>query len=241
MKKSKMKVLKIILITVLVLLITLLAIVMRRAVILSSIDKKVTEYENNNKNIYIKRTFDYVDYKSEIERFIKDDIDKMILSKTDLQGNKTTLIQITYPNERKLYTEKDGVKVMNTYNDKAPIRGSHIENLSEENYSTYTAIPNFAYCINAFERFLNSIFTSINTTEIDGVQCYELKNSHDPNYIYSENATQLLMYVNKETGLPVKKIEKIKENGVEKENITTYEISFNTVTEEDIKEPDEWK
>ena len=92
MKKSKMKVLKIILITVLVLLITLLAIVMRRAVILSSIDKKVTEYENNNKNIYIKRTFDYVDYKSEIERFIKDDIDKMILSKTDLQGNKTTLI-----------------------------------------------------------------------------------------------------------------------------------------------------
>ena len=113
MKKTKMKIWKIILIVFLALLIAFIAIVTRRVIILSNIDKKVTDCENNNKNIYIKTTLDYADYKSEIERFIKDDVDKVILKKTDLEGNEIKLIQITYPNERKVYTEKNGIKVMN--------------------------------------------------------------------------------------------------------------------------------
>ena len=238
MKKTKMKIWKIILIVFLALLIAFIAIVTRRVIILSNIDKKVTDCENNNKNIYIKTTLDYADYKSEIERFIKDDVDKVILKKTDLEENEIKLIQVTYPNERKVYTEKNGIKVMNVYNEKAPIRGAHIENLPEENYASYAVITNFAYSISIYERILSSILTSIKTVELDGVKCYELSSLHTPNYIYSENTSKLSMFVNKETGLPVKRVEVIKENGVEKENITTYECKFNIVTDEDIKEPD---
>ena len=61
MKKTKMKIWKIILIVFLALLIAFIAIVTRRVIILSNIDKKVTDCENNNKNIYIKTTLDYAD------------------------------------------------------------------------------------------------------------------------------------------------------------------------------------
>lgn len=56
--------------------------------------------------------------------------------------------------------------------------------------------------------------------------------------MYQSNTNKLLIYVDKDTGLTVKRIEQIIEDGNIKENITTCEYKFNEVTDEDIKEPD---
>lgn len=235
MEKKKTKLWKIILLILVIVLLAISIITIRKVLILSDLDKKVTDYENNNNNIYIKTTFNFNDYNSQMERFIKDDVDKVILEKTDSSGIKSKIIQITYPNERKFYTEFKDNKILHIYSEKAPTRGAHIEGSATV---TYSSIMNFTYSISLPERILNSLVTKIKTTEVDGIKCYELSSLCSSNYIYDENATKLLVYINKDTGLPIKAIEKIKESGTLKENITTYEYKFNVVTDDDLKEPD---
>ena len=55
MEKSKLKIFKIALIVIAIMICILIAVIARRAIILSKIDKKVTEIENNN-NILHKNT-----------------------------------------------------------------------------------------------------------------------------------------------------------------------------------------
>lgn len=235
MEKKKVKIWKILLATILVILFIFIIIISRKASILYKIDRKVREYEDNNSNIYIKTNFDFYEHTSKIEKFIKDDIDKTVLEKTDLEGNKTKIIQIIYPNERKLYTENKDNKIMHVYEEKAPVRGYDIERTVE---SSYTAIGNAGYSSNFFETIFNSIVTKIRLVEIDGRKCYELSSLWSTNYMYQSNTNKLLIYVDKDTGLTVKRIEQIIEDGNIKENITTCEYKFNEVTDEDIKEPD---
>lgn len=235
MEKKKMKLWKKVLIVIAIILLIFIILTLRKTIILSDIDNKVTNLENRNKNIYAETTIETNSYTTKLKRYIKDDIDKLVLEKTDENGEKTKIIQITYPNQRKIFTEKDNFKVMNIYDEVAPIRGSHIENTTT---SSYTTIINFAYSISIPEQILNSILTTINSTEIDGKECYELSSKYNTNFIYSQNGKQMKAYVEKETGLPVKLVEVIEENGKKSENITNYEYKFDCVTDEDIKEPD---
>lgn len=234
MEKKKVKIWKILLATILVILFIFIIIILRKASILYKIDRKVREYEENNSNIYIKTTFNFYEHTSQIETFVKDDINKTVLEKTDLEGNKTKIIQITYPNERKLYTENKDNKIMYVYEEKAPIRGYDIERTAD---SSYTVIGNAGYSSNFFETIFNSIVTKIKLVEIDGRKCYELSSLWSTNYMYQSNTNKLLIYVDKDTGLTVKRIEQIIEDGNIKENITTCEYKFNEVTDEDIKKP----
>ena len=48
----------------------------------------------------------------------------------------------------------------------------------------------------------------------------------------------MIAYVEKDTGLPIKLVEKIEENGAIKEHITEYKVEFDCVTDEDLVEPD---
>lgn len=234
MEKKKVKIWKILLATILVILFIFIIIISRKASILYKIDRKVREYEDNNSNIYIKTNFNFYEHTSQIETFVKDDINKTVLEKTDLEGNKTKIIQITYPNERKLFTENKDNKVMYVYEEKAPVRGY---NLERETVASYTVIGNAGYSSNFFETIFNSLVTKIKLVEIDGRKCYELSSLWNTNYLYKNNTNKLLTYVDKDTGLTVKRIEQIIEDGDIKENITTCEYKFNEVTDEDIKEP----
>lgn len=240
MEKKKMKLWKKILIVLAILLIILIIFIGRKVIILSNLDNKVSDYENNYKNIYIKTIFDYNDYKSESERFVKDNVDKLVIEKTDNTGEKSKIIQITYENERKMFTEANGNKIMNVYKEETAVRGAHIEDSA--NFS-YSVIRNFAYATSLPERILDAIVTKIKLVEIDNKQCYELSSTHNSNFLYSENTSEMKAYVEKDTGLPVKMIEVVNENGERKENISTFECKFNIVTDEDIKEPnnDEYK
>ncbi len=237
MEKKKMKLWKKILIVIVIILMIAIAIVARRAIILADIDKKVTDYENNNKNIYSKTMYEFSDYNSTIERFIKDDVDKMILERTSKDGEKVTVTQIIYPTQRKMFTEARETKVMYIYEEEAPVRGSHLE-AGIAPIASYNTIMNFAYSTNLPERILNAIVTSIKTVEIDGKQCYELSSLFSSNVLYQEGTVQNLMYIEKETGLPVKVIQKVNEDGEIIENTTKYQYSFGTVTDEDMQEPD---
>lgn len=237
MEKKKMKLWKKILIVVLILFTMFMINVTRKAIILSSIDKKVTALENNNHNIYVKTIFGHSEYKSQIERFIKDDVEKLVIEKTDQENGTVKIIQITYPNERKVYTEDQNNKVMYTYKEKAPIRGAHIE-MTETGRAYTNALANVGYTTNLQERMLSSIMNKIRTVEVDGKKCYELSILYDLNFLCDQNIKELSVLVDKETGLVIRNIEKIKKDGKIEERITNYEYKFNEVTDKDMEEPD---
>ena len=75
------------------------------------------------------------------------------------------------------------------------------------------------------------------TVKIDGKEFYEVSGKYSPSTLYSENTEKISVYVEKETGLTIKKVEIINENGQKVENITTFEYKFDSVTDEDVKEP----
>lgn len=51
-----------------------------------------------------------------------------------------------------MFTEVNGVKVMNEYNEKTAVRGAHIEKQTE---SSYTTISNPAYSVSKKEMIIN--------------------------------------------------------------------------------------
>ena len=234
-EKKKMKLWKKVLIIIAIILLIFIAIVLRKFIILADIDSKVSEYENNNGNIYSKIISTNSEYTIQTEYYIKDDIIKYVLEKTDKNGEKTKLTQITYPHERKLYAENANKKVMRVYKEEAPVRGSHIET---EAPATISTIVNFGYSMSIPERIINSICTRIKSTEIDGKDCYELYGILGSNYLVSKG-TKIKAYAEKETGLPVKYIEYDKNNNQNVITTTEYEYEFNCVTDEDLIEPDE--
>ena len=116
MEKQPMKPWKKILIAVIVILVVLGALVARRAIILSDLDKKASEYEDKQ-NIYIKTTIKKSKMSSQMERYIYNDIDKIVVEGNTANGS-AKLTQIVYPTMRKFYTEKDDKKEMSVYESK---------------------------------------------------------------------------------------------------------------------------
>lgn len=234
--KSKTKCLKILLLVIAIIVCIFIAIVTRRTIILSEIDKKVTELENNSNNFYMKTTFiDEKNYTASIERYIKDDVSKLVMEKTTPDGKNAKITEITYPEKRKMFTEVNGVKVMHEYNEKTAIRGAHIEKQTE---SSYTTISNPAYSMSKSEMIINAIVTSIKTKKIDGKDYYILSSKMNTNFFYNTNTTKMTIYVEKDTGLTTKIVEEVNENGEIKEIYKDFEYKFNNVTDEDISEPD---
>lgn len=95
--KSKTKCLKILLLVIAIIVCIFIAIVARRTIILSEIDKKVTELENNSNNFYIKTTFiDENNYTTLIERYIKGDVSKLVMEKTTPEGKNAKISNPAY-------------------------------------------------------------------------------------------------------------------------------------------------
>lgn len=232
----KKKFFKWIFIILLVILLIFLALTFRKVLILSQLDNSVSYYENTKNNIYIKTILNSSTYSSIVEKYIKNNIDKSIIEKIDSNGNKTQIEQYMYPTERKVYQEVDGIKTLSVYQEVASKKGAHLEN---DVSNSYTVIPNYAYSINFSERFLSAIFTSIKKVNVDGEDCYELSGKYSPLFLTEDNCVKTTVYLEKETGLPIKLIEKINENEKIYDRITTYEIKFDYVTDENLIEPDE--
>ena len=236
MEKKNRRMCKKILIVIGIILLLFILITVRKIIILSNIDNRVSDYENNKQNIYGKTVI--TDAENDIttsEVFVKGYIIKETIERKIEDATIGKTVQITYPNERKLFIEYEGKKEVYISNETAPVRGAHIED--KVDYST-SVIINFGYSISLPERILNSIVTSIKTVEVDGKECYELSSLHNSSMLYSEGTKEMQAYVEKETGLPVKTVELIEKDGKTIENVVTYEYKFDVVTAEDMQEPD---
>ena len=132
------------------------------------------------------------------------------------------IIQYDNAERHRVYAEKDGNINMTTdivYEgiSPKPVRGSHLEVPEGVTpFASYTVIPNVGYSNSLLERIINSILTSIKTVKIDGKEFYEVSGKYSPSTLYSENTEKISVYVEKETGLTIKKVEIIDENGQEK-------------------------
>lgn len=231
-----MKLWKKVLIILLIVIAIFVILTLRKMLILISLDNKVSELENTKDNIYVKVISERDDiYKSNVsEVYIKDNTNKSTNTIERLDGGKIELVQITYPNERKLFMNNGTIKTLNVYQEKAPIRGTDIK-LNEENQTSYSVLVNLANTDNLVARIVTSIMTKINEVELDGRECYKLSGKYGTTFMYEPNTKMVYAYIEKETGLLVKLVELMNDG---KEYITTYEYKFDIVTDENLKEPD---
>ena len=225
------KVLKLFLIILLVFLLIGICLIGRKVTILTKLDKSVSNLEDTKDNIYMKIN-NVVDSAKEVETelFIKGDIEKAI----NVVKGTTKRIQIVYPTERKVFIEAEGNKALSIYKETAAKRTTDVNAAP----ATHTVIPNYTHSMSFIERIVIALNTNIKSTSIDGKECYELSGMHSPIFLYHENSTNMSLYIEKDTGLPIKLVEKMEEDGKEKEYLTEYEIKFDVVTDEDLKEPD---
>lgn len=231
-----MKLWKKFLIILLIVVVIFVIFTLRKMFILISLDNRVSTLENTKDNIHVKVVSERDDiYKSNVSGvYIKDDINKSINTIERLDGEKIELVQITYPNERKLFMNNGTKKTLNVYQEKAPIRGSDIE-LTEENQASYSVLVNLASTDNLRARIVTSIMTKVNKVELDGRECYKLSGKYGTTFMYEPDTKMVYAYIEKETGLLLKLVELMNDG---KEYITTYEYKFDIVTDEDLKEPD---
>ncbi len=216
--KSKIgKVVLIILVIVVLIIIVMMFIVGKKIKILKDLDNKVSSLEDNNNNIYMKTTVTTMVSKIEgnistSESFIKDDVCKVSLERKNADGSNYNLVQMIYPEERKLFIDNNGTKTLNLYKEKVPIRNSHIK---EDMESSYVALPNYAIG----HTFLQILFLSIEDVTMDEKECYKIE---------CKNATtRKVCWIEKETGLGVMSISYNKINGIEYESeLSKKEVVF---------------
>lgn len=189
----------------------------RKCIIIKSLQNKVAECEAKE-NIYTK----VVGESAEVEKFIKNDIEKIVMKKKD---NAVTIIQVTEQHERRFYTIVGEQKILRRF--------------KEEKNPISSKVVSFVNTTTWLETLRDSVVSKIYTEKVDGYECYVIDSMKNTNAIYSEGTISLKMYLDKETGLAVKTIETIKnEDGTIEDSVTTYEQKIDVVTDEDMKEPD---
>ena len=213
MKKfsNKMRILKLILF---VILIVFLISTGRKMIILANLSKKAEEYVNSTN--YHRITYGY-----QPDYYVKTEIYTL--------GTKQAVLTTQFVNgekkEVKIYGENG--KINSIYTD---YQGKKTANLNM-NGEMIVNIPNQTYLDdNTWLLFLAAVTSSINNRTINGKECYYISNIYDF-YVYATAGDGI--YLDKETGLTVKSNEN--EDGTWPQADYIYE--FNTVTEEDIKQP----
>ena len=100
---------QILILIILLILLVLVIIISRKATIISSLESKLQEYQQQN-NIYSKTTFDsQVDIDmskvKNFEIYYKDGVEKDVITSAD---NNTKIIQYVYKDKVRIYSEKNG-------------------------------------------------------------------------------------------------------------------------------------
>lgn len=209
----------------------------RNTLILSSIDKMVTNLENNNQNIYARiTTTDINGNITSTEHFLKDNIYKEV-TKVDSPSTDNVDLLITtyiYPSSKKVFTEMENTRSLVIKDDlQSQVRGYHIDN------ATYAIIMNLGFNEDFSTKALASMSSIIRSVKVDNKDYYLIKNFINSGYMYDADAKEIMAYVEKDTGLPFKIVEIFEENGTTLEKISLFEYKFDCVTDSDMVEPDE--
>lgn len=224
MEKKKMKLWKKVLIIIVILLFLFILFTARKMMILFSLNKKVLAYDNAT-NLHTKTDFsnNSTSQFSTIEHFFKDDVIKQVVVSKD---NTRQLIQVTTPNERRNYTISGENKTLNIYHqDNSMV---HLSRAS--NFTGSSSLP---------ECFFTAITSRIYTEDLNQDPHYVIESSSSNNFVLAGDIQKAKAYIHKETGLTTKLVAFAKqEDGSIEEFSISYHYDFNSVTEEDMKEPD---
>ena len=205
-----------ILLIIIIVFVILFLIFFRKMFILNSLYSKISKLQDNNTKENI-----YVDIEMPLgfmKIYIKDNSKRTIIGRKDILAEMN---EYTYPKVKKIFTETEDSKELLISKEKGVIDSSR--------YNILTG--------NFFNRLSQSLKVGIKTVKIDGIKCYEITNFY-PDDPEDGRYKGKVAYVNSETGLPIKVIRRDYENGKLIEEETTFEIKFDCVTEEDMKELD---
>lgn len=202
---------RVLLVLLLIIFILLLGNFIKNMLILNRLRDKVSEW-NQKDNIYMKIETD----SAIIQRYKKDNIEKTII-----QHKKENLIytQIIKEDIRFLFTEKGSEKTVATYK----ATSSDMSNMIGD----YTDTDNF------LEKML-MLGSNISIENVNHKICYAISQKNNSNRFNPDGCKTNILYVEKETGLPIQQIIEFDEY----KEINTYEYSFNTVSDEDLTIPD---
>lgn len=210
---NKKKVLKIILLFILIAIIIFLAITIRKMIIISDLNNKVSKYINSN-NHYEKIVNNFGDM---TEFYLKDENALMIYTLKEKDTGKN----------RKLMQYTKGDKV-NTYID---VEDSKIAMLgaSKDEVQSQIMIMGFDYENNLWSLFKLAAMSKIKTVKYEGKDCYLVQS------LIADNA-----YIQKQTGLTLKANNgySVKEDGTEEAIVAEYYYEFDNVDDSIFVEPD---
>ena len=217
MEKEKIKLWKII-VAILVILLVIFAInTISKVIIFNNLQEKISKYEKSE-NMYSKIDSE----KSITERFIKNDIDKLIIKYKD---KPMTVIQLKNGNECKNYTFFEETKkvTVTDVNNMDALRVTKINNTINTN--------------SFIDKLIKCITSKVSTETIDGKEYYVIDGKLSGSQLMLQNVISTKAYIDRETGLTMKIIEITKENNNKKEYITNYEYNFDSITDDEISEP----
>ena len=211
----KLRILKITLLSIILILVVLfVAFPGRKMVIIKSLEDKFQVYEQQSDNVYIKALM-YNDSNLQFtyENYYKDgDLKKYVM--TNLEAD-IKVTQYVYPNEIKEFIEEPEGKRLN---------------IEPRKNAALPALMNYFYNDSLIGTFFMSMDYKITTGDVNGKECYVFSRK------YVKPETKIDIYIEKDTGLVLQsaQIEPTKGDI----DLTQYEYSFGTVTDEDIQEPD---
>lgn len=213
MKEKKLNIWKIILIIIIFLLLVFIIITARKMMIISNLrDRKADCIDNNN---YFMQVSSYQG--SQVQRFT-----------TYHKGDETLTTLTLFSNDN--ITKVIGHKI-------GEVSKSYIDNgnkkiISPDVVILEVALDSFLYEENFVKVFIQAVNTSIKTEKCNGTDCYYFSNLDS----YSKG-----VYIDKETGLPIRTFEGTleTENGEITNIVVDYKYKFGTVTDEDLKVPNE--
>lgn len=193
----------------------------RNYIIITSIEEKIKPYKDIT-NVHYVVTTDRIENMEYSEVYIKDNESKTTVLHKDDSGKARKMIQTINNQERRNYFEADNKKIVKIY---------------KEDNGGIGIRPYFDNYLTWYERLKNCLIGIITEEELEGKEYYVL-NGFTTYYLYDQNAVGSKIYVNKETGIREKMIEKIKVDGQIKEYTITYKYDFNKVTDKDLVPPE---
>lgn len=211
---SKKKFLKIIGIVILVLLLLILIHIVRNAIILTNLQNKVANYENNN-NFYVKVTTQFngeTPTTLVINQYQKGEKQLYVMERT-ANDDKVKLSYYNNGNRIDLFID--------TENEKTAVLGEQDSILGLVMFNTIKTE-------NIWQKITISFASMIRTVNVNGHECYTINNFISPEYLAGKNKTEYC--IDKETGLVMKTILD--------ESVSEREYEFGNVDDSIFVEPD---
>lgn len=210
---NKKKVLKIILLFILIAIIIFLVITIRKMIIISDLNNKVSKYINSNNH------YEKIVNNSEgmTEFYLKDENALMIYTLKEKDTGKN----------RKLMQYTKGDKV-NTYIEAGDSKIAML-GASKDEVQSQIMIMGFDYENNLWSLFKLATMSKIKTVKYEGKDCYFVQS------LIADNA-----YIQKQTGLTLKANNgySVKEDGTEEAIVAEYYYEFDNVDDSIFVEPD---